>query len=189
MGSSGGLGEPISNASEDLFRFCRTNQGPNQGPHIGLKKRSNQGGIKKAKCMSDGPTIQSTPTLGNAFAGDVTAQAAWDELGQNPDAILIDVRSDGEWTQLGIPDLSSLSKTTVLIELETQTGPNPNFATQVTDAVPAKDDVVIFICRSGARSAVAATAMAAQGFTQCYNLLGGADVEGWNAAALPWRAK
>ena len=139
--------------------------------------------------MSDGSTIQSTPTLGNAFAGDVTAQAAWDELGENPDAILIDVRSDGEWSQVGIPDLSSLSKTTVLIELETQTGPNPNFATQVTDAVPAKDDVVIFICRSGARSAAAATAMAAQGFTQCYNLLGGADAEGWNAAGLPWRVK
>ncbi|MBT3396200.1 MAG: rhodanese-like domain-containing protein [Alphaproteobacteria bacterium] len=139
--------------------------------------------------MSDGPTIQSTPTRGNAFAGDVTAQAAWDELGQNPGAILIDVRSDGEWTQQGVPDLSSVSKSTVLIELETQTGPNPNFVTQVMDAVPAKDDVVIFICRSGARSAAAATALAAQGFTQCYNLLGGADAGGWKAAELPWGPK
>ena len=139
--------------------------------------------------MSDGPTIQSTPTRGNAFAGDVTAQAAWDELGQNSDAILIDVRSDGEWTQQGVPDLSSVSKSTVLIELETQTGPNPNFVAQVTDAVPAKDIVVIFICRSGARSAAAATAIAAQGFTQCYNLLGGADAGGWKAAELPWGAK
>jgi len=139
--------------------------------------------------MSDGPTIQSTPTRGNAFAGDVTAQAAWDELGQNPDAILIDVRSDGEWTQQGVPDLSSVSKSTLLIELETQTGPNPNFVAQVTDGVPAKDIVVIFICRSGARSAAAATAIAAQGFTQCYNLLGGADAGGWKAAELPWGAK
>ena len=138
--------------------------------------------------MSDGLTIQSTPTRGNAFAGDVTAQAAWDELGQNPDAILIDVRSDGEWA-LGVPDLSSLSKSTVLIELESQAGTNPNFVTQVTGAVTEKDNVVIFICRSGARSAAAATAMAAQGFPQCYNLLGGADAGGWNAAGLPWGAK
>ena len=136
--------------------------------------------------MSDDPNFVSTPVQGDAYAGDVSAEVAWDVLGQNKGAVLIDVRSQGEWTQLGVPDLASVGKTALLIEWETQTGPNPNFATQVEDAVADQDGVAIFICRSGARSAAAAAAMAARGYSKCYNLVGGADVGGWNAAGLPW---
>jgi rhodanese-related sulfurtransferase len=139
--------------------------------------------------MSDDPTFVSTPVQGDAYAGDVSAAVAWDVLAQDKGAVLIDVRSQGEWSQLGVPDLASVGKTTVLIELETQAGPNPNFATQVEDAVADRDGVAIFVCRSGARSASAAATMTARGYSKCYNLVGGADVGGWNAAGLPWASQ
>ena len=50
------------------------------------------------------------------YAGDVSVQQAWDLLSQDPDAVLVDVRTQAEWNYVGIPDLSPLGKRTVLIE-------------------------------------------------------------------------
>jgi rhodanese-related sulfurtransferase len=60
-----------------------------------------------------------------------------------------------------------------------------------------KESLVMFICRSGARSHAAAAAAAAAGYTQCYNVLEGFQgdkdarghrdtVGGWRVARLPW---
>ena len=56
---------------------------------------------------------------------------------------------------------------------------------------------MLFICRSGARSAAAASAMTQAGYTSCWNVAQGfegdrdavghrASVGGWKAAGLPW---
>jgi len=60
-----------------------------------------------------------------------------------------------------------------------------------------KDEPVMFICRSGARSHGAAEAAARAGWRECYNVLEGFEgdkdgaqhrntVGGWRMAGLPW---
>jgi rhodanese-related sulfurtransferase len=74
---------------------------------------------------------------------------------------------------------------------------DPNFASKVVEAGVGRNDEVFLICRSGARSASAATALHGAGFTNCYNVAEGFEgdkdkeghrgtIGGWKAAGLPW---
>jgi rhodanese-related sulfurtransferase len=134
-----------------------------------------------------------------AYAGDVSVKEAWSKLAEDARAILVDVRSDAEWAFVGVPDLASVGKRPVMVPLQVFPGmkPNPNFAAEVAQSIPAKDVPVYFLCRSGGRSRTAAIALTAQGYTQCFNVAGGFEgdldgerhrgrVGGWKAAGLPW---
>ncbi len=147
--------------------------------------------------MANRPTDISAPAQGPAYVEDISAQAAWELLGADQAAVLVDVRTKGEWKHVGVPDLSTVSKRPLFIEWATEMGPNPNFETELEQAAANHGDPVIFICRSGARSAAAAAAMAARGYTACYNLAGGFEatadlgppqgtVGGWKVSGLPW---
>jgi rhodanese-related sulfurtransferase len=46
---------------------------------------------------------------------DVSARQAWDALRDDPQAALVDVRTDAEWNFVGLPDLSAAGKQPVLI--------------------------------------------------------------------------
>lgn len=137
------------------------------------------------------------------YAGDVSAQEAFDRLSQQPNAILVDVRTQAEWTFVGLPDLRSLGMEPVLSEWQSfpPSGPNPEFVKSVSDALVKKgldlDAPIYFLCRSGARSAAAATVLTQAGYTQCYNISDGFEGpldetghrgtrSGWKAAGLPW---
>ena len=66
-----------------------------------------------------------------------------------------------------------------------------------------KDDTIVLICRSGKRSAKAASLMAKAGYTNVYHLVDGYEgdkanegpskgqrvVNGWKSAGLPWSYK
>ena len=138
-----------------------------------------------------------------SYAGDVSAKDAWDGLSSNPGAQLIDVRTEAEWTFVGVPDLTVLSRETLLCEWQRYPGgtPNRNFAAEAAKALEgaghAKGAPIYFLCRSGARSRAAAIAMTAAGFGPCFNIRegfeGGLDDErrrgrsaGWKVAGLPW---
>ena len=65
------------------------------------------------------------------------------------------------------------------------------------EAQTAKDAMVMFLCRSGARSHAAAAAASQIGYANSYNILQGfegdkdahghrASVGGWQVAGLPW---
>ncbi len=133
------------------------------------------------------------------YAGDVTPEAAWDALRTQPDAVLVDVRSDAEWAFVGVPDLSSAGKDVVRAAWATFPGmkPNPDFAATLAEQGVGPASAVYFLCRSGVRSAAAARAMTAQGYGRCYNISGGFEgdldsqrhrgrVNGWKLAGLPW---
>ena len=73
---------------------------------------------------------------------------------------------------------------------------NPDFLAEVAQ-VAAKDEPVMFLCRSGARSHSAAMLATKAGFTECYNVIEGFEgdkdaqghrnvVNGWRKAGLPW---
>jgi rhodanese-related sulfurtransferase len=140
----------------------------------------------------------------DAYAGDLAPQQAWDLLAQESAAVLVDVRSQAEWSFVGLPDLSVLRKRPLLVAWQTYNPaarppmvPNADFAASVEAADIDKSAPVIFLCRSGARSKAAAIVMTKRGFRRCYNLAGGFEgphddaqhrgrVSGWKAAGLPW---
>lgn len=85
------------------------------------------------------------------------------------DVTIIDVRENDEWNaELGHIDSAQL------INL----GNLPN----QTAAVP-KNKPVVFVCRSGGRSAKAASFFKQQGYTHVYNMKGGMIL--WNQLGLP----
>jgi rhodanese-related sulfurtransferase len=73
---------------------------------------------------------------------------------------------------------------------------NPTFLEQLEEAAR-KDDTVLFLCRSGARSHHAAIIATEAGWQDCYNVLEGFEgdkdpaghrgtLNGWRKAGLPW---
>lgn len=141
-------------------------------------------------------TLAGYATLTNvSYAGDITPQESWQLLNDNPDAVLVDVRTDAEWRFVGVPDLSSIGKDVVFIEWVDSAGnPNPDFARELAAKVPAGP--VVFLCRSGNRSIPAAQTATDAGLTPAYNMVhgfeGGLDAAGhrgttgWKADGLPW---
>jgi rhodanese-related sulfurtransferase len=122
------------------------------------------------------------------YAGDLTASAAFELVRDNPDAVLVDVRTTAEWAHVGVPDLRELGKDVVF--LEWQQGPqrslNPAFVDELKQAVP-PDVPVVMICRSGVRSVAAAHAATAAGLGPAYNVLEGFEgAGGWQRNGLPW---
>lgn len=144
-----------------------------------------------------------TSTAPGAYAGDIDAARAWEELSASPAATLIDVRTVPEWSYVGVPSLRPLGKEPVLIEW--QSFPDMTVADDFCERLGAelaargvgRDAPLFFLCRSGARSRSAAIAMTGAGFTRCYNVEAGFEgpldpsrhrgaVAGWKAAGLPW---
>ncbi|WP_119418633.1 rhodanese-like domain-containing protein [Desertibaculum subflavum] len=142
--------------------------------------------------------MSSPPNAG--YAGDVGVADAMKALTDEPKAVLVDVRSQPEWTFVGLPDLNAIGKRPLCIEWQVFPGmaANSNFLSQLADAVPERDAPVYFLCRSGARSRAAAIAATTAGFARAYNIAGGFEGDlddrghrgsrtGWKAAGLPWR--
>ena len=134
------------------------------------------------------------------YAGDITPEQAWKILTEHPGAVLVDVRTEGEWERIGIPDTSSIDRPAHFIEWVDGTGTrNPAFGAQLEQALAGRpeDAPVVFLCRSGQRSIGAATVATAAGIAPSYNVLdgfeGGPDAfgqrgsVGWRAVGLPWR--
>ena len=137
------------------------------------------------------------PQPADGYAGDVSAEEAWEML--QGDAVLVDVRTPPEWAFVGTPELGELGKELVLVpwQMFPTMQPNEGFAEQIQAQGVTPDKTVLFICRSGGRSAAAAQAMTAVGYANCYNVLGGFEgphdaerhrgtVDGWKAKGLPW---
>lgn len=140
----------------------------------------------------------------DTYAGDLSPNEAWDMLQREPQAALVDVRSQAEWSFVGMPELSSLGKRVILVSWQDWVPAqrptmvaNAKFADTVMASGIAKTAPVIFICRSGGRSKSAAIALTKLGYRHCYNLAGGFEgphddikhrggVAGWKAAGLPW---
>jgi rhodanese-related sulfurtransferase len=128
-----------------------------------------------------------------SYAGDLAPETAWEHVAAG--AVLVDVRTDGEWTHIGVPDTSSLNTEPVFIQWNLANGSNnPEFLAQLLATVPTEKPLVV-LCRSGARSIAAATAATAAGYT-AYNVLEGFEgepdrygdrvINGWKNRKLPW---
>ncbi|MDF3010067.1 MAG: rhodanese-like protein [Burkholderiales bacterium] len=117
-----------------------------------------------------------------AEAGELMKAGGW----------LVDVRTKPELAYVGrIPGAAA-------VEWQTWPDgrPNPAFLAELAALVP-RDEPVMFICRSGARSHSAAQAATQAGWREAYNVLEGFEgdkdaaqhrgtVGGWKKACLPW---
>ena len=134
------------------------------------------------------------------YAGDISAAEAWERLQQDPSAQLVDVRTMAEWNFVGVPDLAELGRRVHCVEWQgfPSGAPNTQFTAQAAQVLDAKDQTVLLICRSGARSRAAAIALTQAGFEKAFNVAGGfegdaddeghrGNINGWKAAGLPWR--
>ena len=106
-------------------------------------------------------TYEVSPAAG--YAGDVAPATAWKILSEHKEAMLVDVRTRPEWNFVGLPDLAPLAKQPALVEWQVfpSMQPNPDFVTALSGALANKDAPLVFLGRSGARSAAAAKAMTA----------------------------
>jgi rhodanese-related sulfurtransferase len=157
--------------------------------------------------MDEAPPRAHTPSTGsteeNAMSvEDVSPRAALEALRTDPDAVLVDVRTDAEWNYVGIPDLSEAGKQPVLIPWQVfpTMQVNGNFTEHLERAGATPDHKIYFLCRSGVRSVAAAQAAQAAGFAQSFNIANGFEgppdaeghrghIAGWKAEGLPWRQR
>lgn len=128
-----------------------------------------------------------------SFAGALLPHEAYELLQLAPGTRLIDVRSRAELELNGvIPEA---------LHVEWQSWPgwvsNPHFLVQLAQATD-PESLLLFICRSGARSHRAAAACTESGRNHCYNVLEGFEgdlnrttghrneLNGWKRRDLPW---
>lgn len=127
-------------------------------------------------------------------------------LAEDPDSVLVDVRTRAEWTFTGMPDLSTLGRDVLAVEWVSFPGmtPNPRFFEEVVEQAGGRlPDRLFFICRSGGRSLAAARHVAVEAESRgqavrCTNVAEGFEgdldqeghrgrVSGWKVHGLPWR--
>ena len=148
--------------------------------------------------MTDVASFGESAAAVAGYAGDITPAQAWQMLVDEPNAVLVDVRTAAEWQFVGVPDTSELGRPTRFVEwVGYPSGArNEDFEDQMREH-GIEAGPVIFLCRSGQRSIGAAIAATDAGLGPAYNVLdgfeGGLDQHGhrggagWRAVGLPWR--
>jgi rhodanese-related sulfurtransferase len=144
-------------------------------------------------------TNTSSPASGLGYAGEITPAEAWERLASDPSAKVIDVRTQAEWSFVGVPDLSSLGRQVLLVSWQVfpAMARNEAFAAQVEANGAGKGDTLLLLCRSGVRSKAAAEFLTGLGYTAAWNVTDGFEgphdstkhrgtVAGWKASGLPW---
>ena len=88
-----------------------------------------------------------------AYAGDVDPRDTYDAIASNPNAMLVDVRTEAELVYVGSPDLSSIERPLITVEwVRYPHGQqNPDFLTELETHGVQPDQSVYFLCRSGVR--------------------------------------
>lgn len=102
---------------------------------------------------------------------EVTVEQARERLAANPNAVLVDVREDGEWGKARAAEAIHLGKGILERDIE--------------GAVPDKTAEVIMYCGGGYRSILTCDAAQKMGYTNVHSLIGG--YKGMVAAAWPMK--
>lgn len=123
----------------------------------------------------------------SGYAGDITATEAWELLDSTPDAVLVDVRTVGEWQQVGVPQAPGEHEPHFIEWVHAGGVPNEAFMDQLLAIGAEPGAPMVFLCRSGQRSIGAATAATAAGLGPAYNVIAGFEApSGWVDTGLPW---
>tara|TARA_B100000963_G_scaffold257195_1_gene225640 strand:- start:664 stop:1032 length:369 start_codon:yes stop_codon:yes gene_type:complete len=101
----------------------------------------------------------------------------------NPETVLLDVRTDDEWNTFGKPDTKNIGIKSFFITISQ----DPSFVEKVKKKINKKNRVLI-ICAMGGRSIIAANLLANEGYdalniSDGYN--GNGQDPGWKNLGLP----
>lgn len=135
---------------------------------------------------------QRAADMNVTYAGALTPREAQEVLALSNEAKLVDVRTRAE--------LDFVGRVPGAVEIQLMSYPdnavNALFTGQV-EGIGGKDAMLLFLCRAGGRSSMAATNLTAAGFSRCYNVLEGFEgdkdtkgqrntTNGWRFAGLSW---
>lgn len=123
----------------------------------------------------------------------LTPKETFEFLKSNPDALLVDCRSEIEFFYVGHP----VGAVHVAWHEAPEWEVNPNFAREVLQEAKGKDRPILLICRSGKRTLDAGRALEEAGFADVTNVLHGFEGDldddfhrgtrnGWRHDGLPW---
>jgi rhodanese-related sulfurtransferase len=107
-----------------------------------------------------------------------------------PNCVLLDVRTQKEWNQIGKPDGETIGLKTYLLPFQfgEERVFNENFVQEFKNLNISKDQEILIICRSGSRSQVAAELLSKENYT-CLNISDGFEGNnenvGWKKSELP----
>ncbi|BBU27162.1 sulfurtransferase [Burkholderia sp. THE68] len=130
------------------------------------------------------------------YAGALSPAEAFELLQLDPRVRLIDVRTRAELDWVGRPAIDGAQYAHIEWIRYPGSVPNAEFIEQLRQ-VATPDTPVVFLCRSAARSKLAAVAAQKEGYAQAYDLLEGFEgdkdgqghrktVAGWCFRGLPW---
>jgi rhodanese-related sulfurtransferase len=111
-------------------------------------------------------------------------------------SLFVDVRMPEELASSGVATTVDANVPLFLLSgSDSKPRPNPDFVAQVASRLAAKgltkDDAVVVMCRTGRRSALAASLLAGFGFSHVYSVIDGFEGDGpgagWKSKGLPWR--
>ena len=133
---------------------------------------------------------------------NVSPAEVWQALRGDPNAQMVDVRTDAEWAYVGFPDLSEAGKRIAAISWQVFPAMqvNAGFVEALRAAGFTPEHRIYFLCHSGVRSLHAAEAAVAAGFPHSFNIADGFEgppdaqghrgtVAGWKVEGLPWRQR
>ena len=111
----------------------------------------------------------------------IAAQDAFELLKNDQNSVLVDVRTAEEFNFVGFPNASEFNNRLIFLPWQVfpEMNENPKFASILNESLKklfgenAKEAKIIFICRSGGRSAQAAEYAIDLGYDNCYNLISG----------------
>ena len=115
----------------------------------------------------------------------INSTNAYQSLINDPDSLLIDVRTELEWQGDLIPNVKNM----ILASFDSQKDVKQTKRFERIISKLPQDKLLIFICRSGKRSMFAASYAKAMGCNNCSNILDGFSGSlhgvGWKANQLP----
>ena len=109
----------------------------------------------------------------------------------NSNVVLLDVRTENEWTTLGKPNAEDLNSKTYFItvspDLSNWQVPDSNFVENVKKNIN-KDKTILVMCAAGGRSLIAANLLEAEGYSTLNvsdGFRGNGQNPGWQKLGLP----
>ncbi|MBR7801069.1 rhodanese-like domain-containing protein [Undibacterium fentianense] len=131
------------------------------------------------------------------YAGAVTPAEAFQLLQSDPKIVLVDVRTNAERDWVGRVNIPEEQHYAIQWSLYPGGTQNPDFISQLEAAIPNKNVVILFLCRSGVRSRHGAKLATENGYVSCFDILQGFEgdkdhlghrktIGGWCSAELPW---
>tara|TARA_B100000029_G_scaffold356877_1_gene349717 strand:- start:289 stop:666 length:378 start_codon:yes stop_codon:yes gene_type:complete len=108
---------------------------------------------------------------------------------QNPNSVLIDVRSEDEWKNVGKPDGNKINLETYFLSIKNMKGEiNQNFFKEFENLKIDKEKEILVMCKAGGRSLFVSNLLIKEDYN-CTNISDGFEGNdqnnGWKNSGLP----